>query len=60
MLLVNLPKEPAMKMNRIQFQAGMSMQQLYSDFGTESQCQEALERLRWPNGFHCPKAIGKI
>jgi len=44
-----------MKMNRIQFQPGMSFDQLHTEYGTERQCQEALELRRWPTGFHCPK-----
>ena len=44
-----------MKMNRIQFQAGMSLSQFLADYGTEIQCEAALERYRWPQGFQCPK-----
>jgi len=43
-----------MKMNRIQFQAGLSLNEFLSKFGTEEQCQSALEKARWPNGFVCP------
>ncbi len=41
-------------MNRIQFQAGMSLNDFLKDYGTESQCQTALENARWPGGFVCP------
>jgi len=44
-----------MKMNRIQFQAGMSLSQFLADYGTDSQCEAALESSRWPRGFQCPK-----
>lgn len=44
-----------MKMNRIQFQAGMSLNQFIADYGTESQCEAVLEKSRWPKGFGCPK-----
>lgn len=44
-----------MKMNRIQFQAGMSLNQFLDQFGTEAQCEIFLEKSRWPQGFQCPK-----
>lgn len=44
-----------MKMNRIQFQAGLSLTQFLAEYGTESQCEAALEKFRWPQGFECPK-----
>ena len=43
-----------MAMNRIQFQAGLSMPEFFNQFGTESQCAAALEKARWPDGFRCP------
>jgi len=43
------------KTNKIQFQAGMSINQLLAQYGTEQQCKEALEGFRWPLGFKCPK-----
>ena len=43
-----------MAMNRVQFQAGMSLLDFHKNFGTEQQCADALEHARWPNGFHCP------
>lgn len=42
-------------MNRIQFQAGMSLNQFLTNYGTESQCEAVLEKFRWPQGFECPK-----
>ncbi|MBN1547371.1 MAG: IS1595 family transposase [Syntrophaceae bacterium] len=44
-----------MKMNRIQFQAGMSLNEFLSEYGTEPQCEAVLEQSRWPQGFRCPK-----
>lgn len=41
-------------MNRIQFQAGLSLNDFLKDYGTEAQCQTALENARWPQGFVCP------
>lgn len=43
-----------MAMNQIQFQPGMSLSELMRDYGTEAQCEQALEKARWPNGFVCP------
>lgn len=48
-----------MAMNRIQFQQGLSMPQFLKDFGTEAQCEQALESTRWPEGFGCPRCAGK-
>lgn len=44
-----------MAMNKIQFQHGLSMPEFYQSFGTESQCAAALEAVRWPSGFCCPR-----
>jgi len=44
-----------MAMNRIQFQHGLSLTEFNSLYGTQSQCESALEKARWPSGFCCPK-----
>lgn len=44
-----------MAMNRIQFQAGLSMAEFFERYGTEPQCEAALEHARWPDGFRCPR-----
>jgi hypothetical protein len=44
-----------MSMNRIQFQSGLSMPELLKQLGTEVQCEAALEKARWPQGFACPR-----
>jgi len=44
-----------MAMNQVQFQPGLSMREFFDRFGAESQCAQALERARWPNGFRCPR-----
>lgn len=44
-----------MPMNRIQFQAGLSLPAFHEQFGTEGPCEAALERARWPEGFRCPR-----
>ena len=43
-----------MSINRIQFQIGLSMPEFLKQFGTEAQCEAALEQSRWPQGFVCP------
>jgi hypothetical protein len=44
-----------MAMNRIQFQKGLSLPAFLEQFGTEAQCEDALEKARWPDGFRCPR-----
>jgi hypothetical protein len=44
-----------MSMNRVQFQAGLSMPEFIRQFGTEAQCEAALIQARWPDGFRCPQ-----
>lgn len=48
-----------MSMNRIQFQPGLSMLAFLKGFGTEMQCEQALDSARWPEGFACPRCAGK-
>ena len=43
-----------MKMNRIQFQSGLSLNDFLRDYGTEKQCAAVIEKARWPQGFVCP------
>ncbi len=43
-----------MTMNRVQFQPGLSMPEFIKLYGTETQCETALARARWPPGFQCP------
>lgn len=47
-----------MVMNRIQFQPGLSLPAFLKDYGTEVQCEQALEAARWPQGFVCPCCAG--
>ncbi len=47
-----------MAMNRVQFQPGLSMPVFLKDFGSEAQCEQALQAARWPNGFCCPRCAG--
>ena len=40
--------------NKIQFQAGLSLQGFLTQFGSEDQCRNTLISWRWPKGFVCP------
>jgi predicted RNA-binding Zn-ribbon protein involved in translation (DUF1610 family) len=48
-----------MAMNRIQFQAGLSLPSFLEQYRTEAQCEAALELARWHQGFRCP-ACGEV
>ena len=39
--------------NKVQFQAGYSLPDLFREYGTEDQCEQALFKWRWPSGFIC-------
>ncbi len=43
-----------MSKNKVQFQKGYSLQDLFKNYGTERQCAEALFNWRCPSGFRCP------
>ncbi len=43
-----------MKMNRVQFQPGLSMAEFMERYGSEDKCEAALIESRWPAGFACP------
>ena len=43
-----------MTMNRVQFQAGLSMAEFMDRYGSEDKCEAALVESRWPDGFACP------
>lgn len=47
-----------MKMNQVQFQAGLSMPEFLERYGTEAKCRQALQAARWPGGFVCPACGG--
>ena len=48
-----------MPQNQIQFQPGMSLSELIERYGSEAQCEQALEQFRWPDGFVCPACGGR-
>jgi hypothetical protein len=56
--VINQHEVAIMAMNRIQFQPGLSMPEFLNDYGSEAQCEQALEALRWPKGFRCPRCEG--
>jgi hypothetical protein len=41
--------------NQVQFQKGLSTVEFQLLYGTEEQCRAALVRMRWSDGFLCPK-----
>ena len=47
-----------MAMNRVQFQAGLSMPEFLQRYGTEEQYAAAVQTARWPQGFLCPECGG--
>jgi transposase-like protein len=47
-----------MPINKIQFQAGLSLSEFLEAFGTEDRCKKALLNARWPQGFVCQKCQG--
>ena len=47
-----------MAMNRIQFQAGLSMVEHFERYGTEPLCAAALQQARWPDRFRCARCGG--
>ena len=46
-------------MNRVQFQTGMSVTEFMERYGTQAQCEAALEKCRWHDGFVCPMCARK-
>lgn len=44
-----------MPMNRVQFQPGLSMFEFLQRYGTEEKCEAAVQAMRWPRGFACPR-----
>jgi transposase-like protein len=44
-----------MAINPVQFQKGLSLGRFMRDYGTDEQCEKALEKARWPRGFTCPR-----
>ena len=49
----------AVARSTIQFQKGVSLPEFQRLYGTEEQCEAALEKARWPEGFICPRCEEK-
>jgi transposase-like protein len=47
-----------MAMNGVQFQRVLLMTAFLKEYGTEEQCERALEASRWAQGFRCPICRG--
>jgi transposase-like protein len=45
--------------NEVQFQKGLSMAEFHRLYGAEEQCHAALVKMRWPDGFVCPRCAGR-
>ena len=48
-----------MARSSIQFQKGLSLPEFQKLYGSEAQCEAALEKVRWPDGFRCPRCTGQ-
>jgi len=48
-----------MSKNKIQYQCGYSLPDLFENYGSEEQCINALFKWKWPNGFICPECASK-
>ena len=48
-----------MAKNKVQFQKGYSLTELFRDYGSEEQCRKALFSWKWPEGFICPQCSSK-
>ena len=47
-----------MPKNKVQFQKGLSLKAFLDSYGSEAQCEQALIRIRWPDGLDCPACGG--
>ena len=54
MVIPTIDKEQALTPNNLQFQPGLSLSEFLRDYGTQAQCEAALEKARWPAGYLCP------
>ncbi len=48
-----------MTKNKVQFPKEMSLEEFMSKYGQKDQCRQALFKLKWPQGFICPKCGNK-
>ena len=49
-----------MARNKVQFQRGSASLRSTSSTAREDQCHAALVKMRWPDGFVCPKCKGRV
>ena len=47
-----------MSRSAVQFQRGLSLPEFQRLYGTEEQCEAALEKVCWPDGVRCPLCQG--
>jgi ribosomal protein L37AE/L43A len=48
-----------MSINAIQFQKGLSLPNFLALYGTNAQCEAAVVKMRWPEGFVCTRCACK-
>ncbi len=48
-----------MAINKIQFQEGYSLFELFENYGTDEQCRQTLFDWKYPDGFTCPECGSK-
>jgi transposase-like protein len=48
-----------MAINKIQFQKGLSLDEFLTQYGTETQCENAVVAMRWPHGYQCTRCACK-
>ncbi|OLI98158.1 transposase, partial [Xanthomonas oryzae pv. oryzae] len=59
MLGPSLHRDQIMAMNRVQFQAGLSLPAFLKRYGNAQQCHDALEECRRAQGFVHPRRAGR-
>ncbi|SMQ95950.1 IS1595 transposase [Xanthomonas fragariae] len=48
-----------MRINAMQFQAGLSMSEFFASYGTAAKSYRAVYKWWWPQGFRCPCCAGR-
>ena len=48
-----------MSRSAIQFQKSLSLPEFQRLYGSDAQCEAALDMARWPDGFRCPRCYGR-
>lgn len=54
MVIPTIDKEQTLTPNNLQFQPGLSLSEFLRDYGTQAQCEAALEKTRRPAGYLLP------